>query len=199
MSKRHQALSKMRIPVGYVLIFSVFLVFAVAIWVLAFKATPAAPALECSVSNAGKSVPSTNLIGTSPTAPSEITTRVLNASGESGLAQEVASQLAELGFNQDENAPFANDELSGADGISCFGQLRYGANAAGNAATLHSLFPCFELINDERADGSIDVVLGSGFDGLEANGAIADTMAALNSGESVDADTLANLNSQSCS
>lgn len=196
MSKRHRAPRKTQIPLGYTLLFTVFLVFAVISWVFAFRATPAAPEVACNIPQAGENVPSTNLLGTAPAPPQEILTRVLNSSTEPGIAQVVASQLTELGFQRNENIKFDNDSLSSAEGINCFGQLRYGAASIKDAATLHALFPCFELIHDSRPDGSIDVVLGNGFKELETPEVVIDTMTALNEGKSVDLDALSRVTSE---
>lgn len=183
----------------YIALITVFSLAAIAAWVMAFRSQPADFPVACQIANVGKPLSSTALIGQEPAAPKDIIVRVLNANGEAGQATELAEELRTLGFTPDENMPYGNDPVVENQNMGCFGQLRFGAGFSAAAATLHSIFPCFELIADQRPDPSVDIVLGAGFRKLNAGGAVADTMSALNSGEKVDAETLENLMPRTCS
>lgn len=187
-----------RVPYGYIALVTVFVIGAVFSWIFAFRSQPADFPVACGIENVGKPLSSTALVGQEPAAPKDVPVRVFNANGESGQATELAETLRTLGFALDPVTPYGNDPIVTSQDMGCFGQLRFGANFNASAATLHPLFPCFELIADERTDPSVDIALGAGFRKLDTNGAISDTMNALNTGEHVDSETFENLTPRNC-
>lgn len=97
--------------------------------------------------------------------PSEITVNVYNAAGRPGLAGTTADALATYGYDI---AGFDNDPL-GATVETV--DIRHGANGLDAATQLQqSLFPDAQLVADEREDGTVDLVLGDGFDTLDPAG-----------------------------
>ena len=101
-----------------------------------------------------------------PVAPSAALVRVVNASGQRGLATLVTESLKALGFSQ--VADPANDPIYG-DKMTCRAQIRFGALGTAAARTISLLEPCAELVRDERQDATVDVVLGDKFDDLHPN------------------------------
>jgi len=89
--------------------------------------------------------------------------RVLNASGRGGQATDIAGAMKDLGFNQ---PTAANDPIYAATRLTCQGQIRFGTAGQATAAAVWLVAPCTELFNDNRADDSVDLVLGSDFSGL---------------------------------
>lgn len=109
----------------------------------------------------GEVVSADTLEAVEPVAPSAARVAVLNAGGQRGQANLVAAQLADLGFG--EAAPPANDPLFPEGEMECRGQLRFGPAGEGAAGTVALVIPCTELVRDDRADDTVDVVVGTGF------------------------------------
>lgn len=185
--------------IPYVVVSVVAVLVAAMSWVFAWRSQPTSYPVSCSLRVAGTPVSSTALVGEHVVPPSEVRVRVYNANGEVGQATTVAEQLRNLGFVPDEQIPFGNDPLVESQDLGCFGQLRFGRNFNGHAAALHALFPCFELIHDDRPDSTVDIALGKGFKDLDAGSQVEETMAALNRGEQADIEGLSNLRSSTCS
>lgn len=185
--------------IPYIVVAVVAVLVAAVSWVFAWRSQPTNFPVSCSLGVAGAPVSSTTLVGEHVVPPSEVRVRVYNANGEVGQATTVAEQLRNLGFVPDEEIPYGNDPLVESQDLGCFGQLRFGLDFNGHAAALHALFPCFELIHDERPDSTVDVALGKGFKDLDANSQVEETMAALNRGEQADIEGLSNLRSSTCS
>lgn len=101
-----------------------------------------------------------------PVAPSSALVRVVNGSGQRGLATLVTENLRALGFTQ--VADPANDAIYG-DKLTCRAQIRFGAQGTSAARTISLLEPCAELVRDDRQDATVDVVLGDKFDDLHPN------------------------------
>jgi hypothetical protein len=96
------------------------------------------------------------------------TVRVLNASGQSGKAEEIAAALKDYGFNTPATGGYGNDPLY-PTGMACMNQIRFGNAGTGAAAALWVLAPCSELVNDGRRDAVVDLSLGSYFTSLDAS------------------------------
>jgi hypothetical protein len=58
------------------------------------------------------------------------------------------------------------DPGDSADYLQCRGQIRFGASGARAARTLSLVEPCTQLVKDRRRGASVDLVLGTRFDGL---------------------------------
>jgi LytR cell envelope-related transcriptional attenuator len=102
-----------------------------------------------------------------PSPPGAVEVRVLNATNRRGLAAEVASGLRVFGFS--EAASLGNDVLHPPGTMTCVGQIRFGAAGRHAANTLSVVLPCAQLVRDERADNTVDLVLGNAFGALDPN------------------------------
>ena len=86
--------------------------------------------------------------------------RVLNASGQGGQAAEVAGELRDLGFAE----PAAtNDTVYANTRLECQGQIRFGPSGRAAAAAVWLVAPCTELFQDQRADDTVDLAIGTQF------------------------------------
>lgn len=182
----------------YVVLSVVALVVASASWVLVFRSQPDSYPVSCSLPEAGIPTSSTTLAGEHAAPPSEVHVRVFNANGKVGQATTVAEQLRQLNFVPDEQIPYGNDPLVENQDLDCFGQLRFSHQFIGHAAALHALFPCFELVHDDRLDSTVDVSLGMGFKELDISSQVEETMAELNRGEQADLEVLSTTRSSTC-
>ncbi|MFI6866693.1 envelope integrity protein Cei [Nocardia sp. NPDC050406] len=97
-----------------------------------------------------------------PSALAATHVRVLNANGQRGQATHIASQLSDLGFAPASEA-FGNDTVYVNGDLECTGQIRFGVSGRPAAAAVQLVAPCAELIQDQRTDDSVDLVLGSLF------------------------------------
>ncbi|GHH79737.1 LytR C-terminal domain-containing protein [Promicromonospora soli] len=93
--------------------------------------------------------------GALPSAYSDTQVRVLNASGESGLATAHESVLADRGFNivGKGNVPVLLQES----------EIRFGRKAIVQAYTLAAQFPEIRLVLDDRVDRKIDLLIGEDY------------------------------------
>ena len=140
---------------------------------------PAAPKL-------GNRLSSSALIDVAPAKLTETNIRVLNASGQGGQAGDVAGSLRDLGFA----APAAaNDPVYAGNRLSCQGQIRFGKDGRAGAATAWLVAPCVELYQDDRADNSVDLVIGTDFTALASSDDIAAVLAGLQPGATEPADS----------
>ncbi|WP_228002043.1 envelope integrity protein Cei [Nocardia australiensis] len=89
--------------------------------------------------------------------------RVLNANNKSGQASHIASALGDLGFASAPGQQFGNDPIYVNGDLECTGQIRFGVNGRPAAAAVQLVAPCAELIEDQRDDNTVDLVLGSVF------------------------------------
>ncbi|NNH71152.1 envelope integrity protein Cei [Nocardia uniformis] len=97
-----------------------------------------------------------------PSALARSKVRVLNANGQRGQATHIASQLSDLGFASAPEA-FGNDSVYVNGDLECSGQIRFGVDGRAAAAAVQLVAPCAELIQDQRTDETVDLVLGSLF------------------------------------
>ncbi|WP_028476605.1 envelope integrity protein Cei [Nocardia sp. CNY236] len=89
--------------------------------------------------------------------------RVLNANNQRGQAAHVAAQLGDLGFASVPGTPYGNDSIYVNGDLECTGQIRFGVGGRPAAAAVQLVAPCAELIEDQRGDDTVDLVLGSLF------------------------------------
>ncbi|KAA8884712.1 LytR family transcriptional regulator [Nocardia colli] len=89
--------------------------------------------------------------------------RVLNANNQRGQAAHVAAQFGDLGFASAPGTQYGNDSVYVNGDLECTGQIRFGVNGRPAAASVQLVVPCAELIEDQRADETVDMVLGSLF------------------------------------
>ncbi|WP_154670713.1 envelope integrity protein Cei [Actinopolyspora erythraea] len=115
---------------------------------------------------AGTMLPRDALDDTTPAPPQDVPVHVFNANGEANQATLVSEALSNLGFA--EGGEPANDPVYTDLNLKCHGQIRYGRAGAGAARTLSLMAPCAQLVRDQRSGTTVDLALGSEFDGVRA-------------------------------
>ncbi|OJZ71307.1 hypothetical protein BRW65_18725 [Mycobacterium paraffinicum] len=145
----------------------------------------------------GEQVSRSAMMDVTPAKLNDTKVRVLNASGRGGQAGDVAGALKDLGFAQ---PTAANDPLYAGTRLTCQGQIRFGTAGQATAATVWLVAPCMELFNDNRADDSVDLSLGTDFTALAHNDDIDAVLATLRPGatEPSDPALLTKIHSSSC-
>lgn len=157
---------------------------------------PPTPA-ESTPAQLGEQVSRSAMMDVTPAKLSDTKVRVLNASGRGGQAGDVAGALRDLGFAQ---PTAANDPLYTGSRLNCQGQIRFGTAGQAAAAAVWLVAPCTELFNDNRADDSVDLALGTDFTALAHNDDIDAVLATLRPGatEPSDPALLTKIHSSSC-
>ena len=145
----------------------------------------------------GEQVSRTAMADVTPAKLADAKVRVLNASGRGGQAADVAGAMKDLGFAQ---PAAANDPLYAGARLNCQGQIRFGTAGQASAAAVWLVAPCTELFNDNRADDTVDLAIGTEFGGLAHNDDIDAVLATLKPGASEPSDPalLARIHSSSC-
>ncbi len=145
----------------------------------------------------GEPVSRSAMMDVTPAKLADTKVRVLNASGRGGQAGDVAGAMKDLGFAQ---PTAANDPLYAGARLSCQGQIRFGTAGQATAAAVWLVAPCTELFNDNRADDSVDLALGTDFSALAHNDDIDAVLATLRPGatEPSDPTLLAKIHASSC-
>jgi hypothetical protein len=111
----------------------------------------------------GQRVSPSRLHDVEPAPLAQSRVRVYNASGQRGLAEQIASKLSDYGFASPPAPQFANDPVYVNGDLDCTGQIRFGVNGRPAAASVQLIAPCAELIEDQRGDDTVDLALGSLF------------------------------------
>jgi hypothetical protein len=88
----------------------------------------------------------------------------------------VAGNLHDLGFGQ---PSAANDPVYANTKLVCQGQIRFGRAGQATAAAVWLVAPCVELYQDQRADDTVDLVLGTEFKTLSHSDSIDAMLAGL--------------------
>jgi LytR cell envelope-related transcriptional attenuator len=137
------------------------------------------------------------MIDVTPAKLADTKVRVLNASGRGGQAGDVAGGMKDLGFAQ---PTAANDPIYAGGRLTCQGQIRFGTAGQASAAAVWLVAPCNELFNDNRADDSVDLVVGTEFSALAHNDDIDAVLATLRPGanEPSDPSLLSKIHASSC-
>ncbi|MEE2851508.1 MAG: envelope integrity protein Cei [Actinomycetota bacterium] len=145
----------------------------------------------------GEQVSRSAMMDVTPAKLADTKVRVLNASGRGGQAGDVAGAMKDLGFAQ---PTAANDPLYAGTRLACQGQIRFGTAGQATAAAVWLVAPCTELFNDNRADDSVDLSLGTDFSALAHNDDIDAVLATLRPGatEPSDPALLAKIHANSC-
>lgn len=145
----------------------------------------------------GEQVSRSAMMDVTPAKLADTKVRVLNASGRGGQAGDVAGAMKDLGFAQ---PTAANDPLYPGTRLTCQGQIRFGTAGQATAAAVWLVAPCTELFNDNRADDSVDLSLGTDFSALAHNDDIDAVLATLRPGatEPSDPTLLAKIHASSC-
>lgn len=167
-ASQRSARYRRRRPLPAVLIIVALVGAAVLVWTAVLNEPDQAAAVSCPPPPSGQ--PAGQLVGpqgldqVTPVPAQQGQVRVLNANGKRGQAGAVSSQLVELGFLVGGEA--TNDPIYPNFGLTCHGQIRFGAAGSAAARTLSIVVPCAELVRDARPDPSVDLALGSEFDEL---------------------------------
>ena len=111
----------------------------------------------------GQQVSASRLKDVEPAPLAQSKVRVYNASGQSGLAGQIAGRLQTLGFANPPAPKVANDPVYVNGDLTCTGQIRFGVEGRRAAAAVQLVSPCAELIEDTRTDDTVDLALGSAF------------------------------------
>lgn len=145
----------------------------------------------------GEQMSRTAMADVTPAKLSDTKVRVLNASGRGGQAADIAGAMKDLGFALP-NA--ANDPIYAGARLNCQGQIRFGTAGQATAAAVWLVAPCTELFNDNRADDSVDLALGTDFTALAHNDDIDAVLASLRPGatEPSDPALLQKIHASSC-
>jgi len=156
---------------------------AVTVWLTVLGSTRSQP-LGCppsppvvGVPPAGEVLDRTALDEVPPAPPQLARLQVLNGNGQRGQATIVSAALTDLGFRP--AAEPTNDPLHPTFGLTCTGQIRFGAGGVAAARTLSLVVPCAELVRDLRPDDVVDLALGTGFTGLEPSAEARSVLASL--------------------
>jgi hypothetical protein len=167
-----------RRPMPAIVLIIVLLGVASAVWVIVARSSHAAGApRDCPAPNdpgaaLGTPVPPNALNYTTPLPASQVRVRVLNASPNRGEASAATVALRHHGFT--EVGEPGNDSVyrpgDSSDYLACRGQIRFGASGTRAARTLSLVEPCTQLVRDRRSGASVDLVLGTDFDGLRLSG-----------------------------
>lgn len=94
---------------------------------------------------------------TNQPAPGELTVGVLNAAGRDGLATQIADNLRALGFGI---GSVGNSATPSAETV-----LRFSPDQAAAARVVSEAVPSAQLLQDLSGTGTLELVLGSSFDG----------------------------------
>jgi hypothetical protein len=144
----------------------------------------------------GTAVSRSTMINVAPAKLADAKIRVLNASGRGGQAADVAGALRDLGFAQ---PTAANDPVYANTKLNCQGQIRFGEAGQAGAAAVWLVAPCSELYRDDRADDSVDLVLGTEFSALAHSDDIAAVLNGLRrDAEPADSSLLAKIHAGNC-
>jgi hypothetical protein len=168
--------------------FAVLAVVAALVWVIALSRPP--DVHEAAVCNPppkpadpnapaptlGDPVTRSSMIDVTPAKLADTKIHVLNASGQGGQASEVAGALRDLGFT---DPVAANDPVYTTTRLQCQGQIRFGPAGRAAAAAVWLVAPCTELFQDQRADDTVDLAIGTDFSELSHSDDIDAVLASL--------------------
>jgi hypothetical protein len=157
-----------------VAVLAVLAVLGAVVWIKVFTTTEATTAaVSCnppqpsSDPNApapaplGTEVDPESLQDVQPAPLSATRVRVFNANGQGGQAAHIAAQLSDFGFASAPDVQVGNDPVYVDQNLQCQGQIRFGENGRAAAETVALVAPCSELIQDTRADDTVDLALGT--------------------------------------
>lgn len=103
--------------------------------------------------------------------PKSVHLRVLNATNQPGLAQQVATKLQERGFLVDE----VGNDATGRK-VTGVGEVRHGPRGTQTASYVALYVPGAKDYKDTRATTVVDVVVGPGYDGIASQQQVADAL-----------------------
>ncbi|HEX5253865.1 MAG TPA: envelope integrity protein Cei [Mycobacterium sp.] len=204
---KHGRPFRRRNPRPAIVVATVLAVATGVIWIIALTrpakvheaavCNPPPQAVGSAPAQLGEQVSRSAMMDVTPAKLADTKVRVLNASGRGGQAGDVAGAMKDLGFAQ---PTAANDPLFAGTRLTCQGQIRFGTAGQATAAAVWLVAPCSELFNDNRADDSVDLSLGTDFSALAHNDDIDAVLATLRPGatEPSDPTLLAKIHASSC-
>jgi hypothetical protein len=155
-----------------ILLFVTLAVVTMLVWVMALSrppdvheatvCNPPPPAADPSAPapTLGEQVTRADMTDVMPAKLADAKIRVLNASGQGGQAAEVAGELRDLGFAE---PAASNDTVYTNSRLECIGQIRFGPSGRAAAAAVWLVAPCTEMFQDQRADDTVDLAIGTEF------------------------------------
>ncbi|MCH9642939.1 MAG: envelope integrity protein Cei [Actinomycetia bacterium] len=192
-----------------IVVFSALALAALLIWVIALSRPP--DIREAAVCNPppppadsgeprpelGERVSRAEMIDVTPAKLADTEIRVLNASGQGGHAGEVAGALRDLGFTDPEAA---NDPVYESVRMECQGQIRFGPAGRAAAAAVWLVAPCTELFQDQRAEDTVDLAIGTEFTELSRSEDIDAVLASLlpDATQPADPELLSKIHKSAC-
>lgn len=181
-----------RRPQPWLVMMAVMAVICAIVWVRALTTEDAdttamacnspSPAAEPGAEPApalGQRVGSGRLEDVQPARLTDSRVRVLNANNQRGQAAHVAAQLGDLGFASAPDTQIGNDPIYVNGDLECTGQIRFGVNGRPAAAAVQLVVPCAELIEDQREDDVVELVLGSLFRDIQPSNDAEEVLRAL--------------------
>ncbi len=102
--------------------------------------------------------PCTTIVPTPQLQPRDVSIQVLNDTKKAGLAAATSKAAANRGFKIKGIGNDAKGET-----IKGVGELRFGPKGADSAKLLAQHIPGIKLVQDKRADDTVDLVLGTGW------------------------------------
>ncbi|MEZ5210986.1 LCP family protein [Gordonia sp. (in: high G+C Gram-positive bacteria)] len=111
-------------------------------------------------SSSEKPAPTPSQVDATAQYPTNMTVRVLNGSGQTGVATEVMNVLIREGFTVPGVADASTKE---SDTV-----VRYGAGEQDSAATIAKMFPGAKIQEDRTVKVGVEVILGTDFQGTSA-------------------------------
>lgn len=148
-------------------IVTILIAAAASMWIYLLRREQLTSPTSCPVSTAAPQalISAAALEPIVPLPPGSVEVGVLNATDRQGLAAKVATGLQVYGFTR--ARPVGNDLLHPPGTMRCTGQLRFGPTGTQAARTLALVLPCAQLVDDQRPDSTVDLVLGTAFSQLE--------------------------------
>ncbi|GAA1875408.1 LytR C-terminal domain-containing protein [Lapillicoccus jejuensis] len=119
------------------------------------------PTTSCTTSGTAKAGAKATAQPAAAPKPSQVTVNVYNATSKTGLAGTTAKEVRTRGFVV---GTVANDPLSKS--VTGTGEIRFGKNGSAAATVVKAMLPTAAMVQDARADASVDLVLGDRYDAL---------------------------------
>jgi hypothetical protein len=106
--------------------------------------------------------------------PTKIKLRIYNGTDQQGLAMTLRKELQSRGFTV---VKVGNDPLN--EPVTGSAQIRYGPSGTGAAQQVRAQFPGSQIVDDDRTETTVDVVIGAEYSALTPKGEVAKTLSNL--------------------
>lgn len=164
LARRRNSTYRHRKPWPAVVILVVLVTAGVGVWTTVFRrasdtnAQVGCPGPAATEPAGWTPLPYTALNHVAPIPADQVRVRTLNGATERGLAVRISLELGQFGFT---SVGVGNDPLHPRGDLRCVGQIRFGPTGAAAARTLSLVFPCAQLVRDDRPDDTVDLALGA--------------------------------------